>query len=113
MLYTILLCVLSLETAMAHTTVLSITRLAGQPCLKKGMVIGRPSFTKRSLGYCHYISPLSYTGTVIPSIPALKAGFHYICHMLTPNWGRQPSVIRHPTSGMRSKNLYGCAHLFH
>src|SRR4029434_5237303 len=29
-----------LGTAMAHTTVLFITRLAGQPCLKKGMVIG-------------------------------------------------------------------------
>ena len=34
------------ETAMAHTTVLCITRLASQPCLKKGMVIGRSLFTK-------------------------------------------------------------------
>ena len=59
MLYTILLCVLWLESTMAHTTILFITRLAGQPCLKKGMVIGRSLFTKRSLGYFHYISPSS------------------------------------------------------
>ena len=101
MLYTILFCVLSLETAMAHTTVLFITRLAGQPCLKKGMVIGRSLFTKRSLGYFHYISPLSLAGIVIPSIPAPRAGFHYICLMSTLNWVRQLSVIRHPTFGMR------------